>query len=385
MLIRFNISFKFITYLFFCFFRMTFEVIRMSFLKRITWSAVFLISLWHFITSKIRAFFSVVNRKRLSFLTLTQSPILGIKIPLSVHIISIALLLILSSAKDCRAESGWQGDWAITTKTDTLYFDKNLSPVDTDVQKALDTLDDLIAGGSNGPDKVKVTTNDTTAEYLDDKVIVTAELTKEVVNPGGVEQLRIGLYHGIDISAFSNNVGVVEKGVTVDDATFVWTLAVPGQETDQTITPPLEHIAPGIYTKIYAGLGLTAEQSWTLWVTDGTSTDTAASTIHFHNKRYWAPSANAGPLVDADILAFAGAEFGTARQTTKTFDCTGGRYIWMVYPASWGTATFWVAGLQVTFNLTIQNHINASGWTESYYCYRSEYIQNGSNISVEVR
>lgn len=43
-----------------------------------------------------------MNRKRLSFLTLTQSPIFDIKIPLSVHILILALILGLSS--NCFAE-----------------------------------------------------------------------------------------------------------------------------------------------------------------------------------------------------------------------------------------------------------------------------------------
>jgi len=51
----------------------------------------------HFITSKIRASFSVAYKKWLDFLTLTKSPILAIKNPLPVSIFILTFLLILSS------------------------------------------------------------------------------------------------------------------------------------------------------------------------------------------------------------------------------------------------------------------------------------------------
>jgi hypothetical protein len=184
------------------------------------------------------------------------------------------------------------------------------------------------------------------------------------------------------ITSFTNDIGVVEKGDIVDDATFNWIFNKT--ETDQTISPPLEHPAIGVRTKIYSSLGLTTESTWTLWGTDGSTTDTAYSTIHFHDKRYWTTDVNNDEPSDAEIIAMT-QEFGTTRQTTKIFDCSGGKYIWICYPASWGEGTFWVSGLEVSFVNFTKDFINAHGYSTSYYCYRSLYIQNNSAISVEVK
>jgi hypothetical protein len=43
----------------------------------------------------------------------------------------------------CRAESGWQGEFAADVKTDTVPFVGHLSDADDTVQKALETLDSL--------------------------------------------------------------------------------------------------------------------------------------------------------------------------------------------------------------------------------------------------
>jgi hypothetical protein len=184
------------------------------------------------------------------------------------------------------------------------------------------------------------------------------------------------------ITSFTNNVNAVENGVTVDNATFNWTYNKT--ETDQTISPPLETIPVGTHTKAYTGLGLTSDQTWTLWGTDGVDVDTATSTIYFRNKRYWGADINNDEPNDGEILAMS-QELATARQTTKTFDCSGGKYIWFCYPETWGDGEFWVNGLRTTFVKFVHSFTNANGYTEDYSCFRSLYIQNGSAIPVEVR
>jgi hypothetical protein len=215
---------------------------------------------------------------------------------------------------------------------------------------------------------------------------------KYIINPfyGTFDAIsEYTVYTPISITSFTSTPSTAEKGATVDDVDLAWALAGP-TETDQTLDSTAtghEHIAPGIYASAYTGLGLTATNIWTLWVTDGTSIDSATAGVTFYSKRYWAPYSSAGPLTDPEILnpALFSGEYATSRISTKVYDCTGGKYIWYLYPATFGTGTFWVAGLQVTFDLTVQNHINASGYTASYNMYRSHYIQNGDALSVEVR
>jgi len=56
-------------------------------------------------------------------------------------------------------ESGWQGDQASEVKTDTINFDNQLSAADDSVQKALETLDELIGGGSSSNQSLNTTDN----------------------------------------------------------------------------------------------------------------------------------------------------------------------------------------------------------------------------------
>lgn len=211
-------------------------------------------------------------------------------------------------------------------------------------------------------------------------------LTNPVNNSDLVSKEYCDTHGGITpftITSFTNTVNAVEKGVTVNDATFNWTFNKV--ETDQTISPPLEHPVIGIRQKIYAGLGLTVDQTWTLWGEDATdSSDTATSTIYFRSKRYWEANILTS-VTSAQINAMAGQELATSYTTSKSFDCSGGKYIWFCYPESWGTATFWIGGIQVTFTLSTVSHTNASGYTCNYSCYRSNNLQHGNPISVVIQ
>ncbi len=57
--------------------------------------------------------------------------------------ILLSLIFSLLLIGNVFAESGWQGDYATDIRTDTTFFDNNLSVLDDTVQKALETLDEL--------------------------------------------------------------------------------------------------------------------------------------------------------------------------------------------------------------------------------------------------
>ena len=239
-------------------------------------------------------------------------------------------------------------------------------------------------GGGGNDEKVKIDNLDTTAERLDAKLVVGSGLTKTVLNVGGVEQLQIGLYSALTITSFTNTVGIVEKGLTVNNVNLAWGYNSPSVVISQSLTD-VGAVTLGVYAWAFTGLGLTSNKTWTLSASDGTSNPTANTSVLFYSKRYWEPLANSGPVVDADIIAMSGQELSASRLCTKVFNCTGGRYIWFCYPAVLGLASFWVAGLEVTFNLSVQSFTNASGFTTNYNVYRSLYLQNGAALSVEVR
>lgn len=100
------------------------------------------------------------------------------------------------------------------------------------------------------------------------------------------------------------------------------------------------------------------------------------------NRRYFGSSANT-IMSNSDILTL-NKEMCSTIVNTHTYDCTGGKYIWICYPSRFGAAKFMVNDFETTFELTVQNVTNEDAYTESFNCYRSFRLQHGSNIIVEV-
>lgn len=177
-----------------------------------------------------------------------------------------------------------------------------------------------------------------------------------------------------------------EKGITVANVSLVWTcnkvmvtrnLSAPVPIGDRAQGPGQN----GSYT--HTGANLTSNTTYTMTVNDGTNTANGSTNVVFYNRRYYGTSTSVGPLTNGEILALS-KEFCSSRSNSHTYDCSGGKYIWICYPASFGAATFTVGGLEVTFDLTIQSVTNDSSYAESFYCYRSHEIQTGSDITVVV-
>lgn len=187
-------------------------------------------------------------------------------------------------------------------------------------------------------------------------------------------------YVNTDISAFtggSNN----EIGSTVNNVNLAWTInkAIISQSINQGIGA----LDPSLRALNLTGLGITTNRTYTLTVSDGSTIDNASTSVQFFNKRYWGVSAETD-LDDAQIIALSG-ELATARQQTRVFDCSGGRYFYFAFPASFGTPTFKVGGLSFTDMVDVtRSFTNASGFASSYQIWRVNSIQTGSAINVEV-
>jgi len=179
-----------------------------------------------------------------------------------------------------------------------------------------------------------------------------------------------------------------EIGSSVVNPTISW--SANGVMTTASITGP-----NGLNTSITAGASgsyqhtytLTSNGTYTVTVGDGVETANDSTSVTFLNRRYYGATAD-NALSAAEILALLGTEmskeFCSGVANTHTYDCTGGKYIWICYPASFGVAKFSIGGLEVTFNLTVQDVTNESGATASFNCYRSINLLNNSSISVVV-
>jgi hypothetical protein len=174
-----------------------------------------------------------------------------------------------------------------------------------------------------------------------------------------------------------------EKGQTVSTVNLSWTYNKSGI-VSQSINQGIGSLDPDLRAYAHEGQTITTNRTYTITGNDGKNNCSGSATIAFYNKRYYGTSAD-GTLDDSEILAQLTGEFSTSRSQIRTFNCSGGQYFYIIYPSSWGTASFKVGGLSFTdMNLEVRSFTNASGYSENYNIYRPNNIQTGNAILVEV-
>ena len=193
----------------------------------------------------------------------------------------------------------------------------------------------------------------------------------------------ISLYTSPNVSLSGGSI--VEIGSTVANVNLSW--SCNKTMVSRILSSPVPVIdqnqgagGNGSYTHI--GANLTTDTTYSITVNDGTNNAFGSTNVSFFNRRYYGVNVNTS-LTNSDVLSLS-KEFCYGVGNTHSYNCTGGRYIWICYPANYGTATFVIGGLETTFTLTIQDVTNDSGYTESFNLYRSSEIQNGSDITVVV-
>lgn len=194
-----------------------------------------------------------------------------------------------------------------------------------------------------------------------------------VAYPTVAAALDFLLYTPIDITSFTNGVGTVEVGTTVNNIDLDWTLSK---------TPVTQSLNQGIgslatATRDYTASGTyTSSITFTLTVSDGTSSDNASTTASFQHRRYWGSSANTS-LTDPQILGLT-KEFSSSRVQSRTLSPSA-QYVYFAYPTSFGAATFTVNGLlNSAWTLVQRNVVNASGHSEPFNIYRSDNLLTGT-------
>lgn len=195
-------------------------------------------------------------------------------------------------------------------------------------------------------------------------------------------------------NTLTNSVNDVEIGSTVSNVTIGWTIA-PTDATYAVRTlvgaSQTNSITNNSSTLASTGLALTSNTSWTLTVGDGLgATNTATTSVNFLNYMIWGRSTNT-TLSNTTIQTLdttgggASRAFATSRSRSFTMD-GGGQFIFIAYPAGFGSASFTVGGLPNTaFTLTTNSYTNASGYVTNYLIYRTDTIQNGTGINFVVQ
>lgn len=189
------------------------------------------------------------------------------------------------------------------------------------------------------------------------------------------------LYVAPVVSSLTNTIGTVEIGSTVTSVTLNWSLNKT--VTSQSLSQSIGTIDAALRTYTDTG-SWTTDRSYTLTIGDGTNTATGSTSVLFRHRRYWGVS-NKESLTDADILALS-KEFSTSRAQTRSLTCTA-QYIYFAWPSTFGAASqFTVNGLPNTAWILVgRAFVNASGYSSTFYIYRSEnLLTNASPYTVVV-
>lgn len=196
--------------------------------------------------------------------------------------------------------------------------------------------------------------------------------------PDALNELNRDLqYIPIEILAFSNNIGVAEKGSTLNELTLKWqlnkepeTILMNGQVRADLKT---------LRSLTLKDMALTADKTFMLQVTDEKGKTAQKNTsVVFRNGVYYGVSAIPEEVNNTFILSLSRSLQGSR---TKTFSTTSteDQYIWYAFPSRYGTPVFNVGGFDGGFTKAASiSFTNASGYTEEYAVYRSDNSNLGT-------
>ena len=175
--------------------------------------------------------------------------------------------------------------------------------------------------------------------------------------------------------------GTREVGETVTSVSLTWNYNK--EIVSQSLNQGIGDLIPTLRSYTHSEQSITSNRTYTITANDGKKNVTANTTIAFNYRRYWGVSANP-TLADAEILAMS-SEFSSSRSQTRTFNCSGGRYFYLVWPASWGTGSFNVGGLAFSdLHQVTRDMVNSAGATVPVLITRCNILQNGTAIQVTV-
>nr|WP_288632380.1 hypothetical protein [uncultured Blautia sp.] len=196
--------------------------------------------------------------------------------------------------------------------------------------------------------------------------------------PDALNELNRDLqYIPIEILAFSNNIGVAEKGSTLNELTLKWqlnkdpeTILMNGQVRADLKT---------LRSLTLKDMALTADKTFMLQVRDEKGKTAQKNTsVVFQNGVYYGVSEIPEEVNNTFVLSLSRSLQGSR---TKTFSTTSteGQYVWYAFPSRYGTPVFNVGGFDGGFTKAASiSFTNASGYTEEYAVYRSDNSNLGT-------
>ena len=181
--------------------------------------------------------------------------------------------------------------------------------------------------------------------------------------------------------------GTYEIGQSVTPS-FNWAINRKGTEvnpTDATVDGSSTGVA--VDKKSFtATAAIKTSKTYALVVKYNSQQITANVAFNFQWKKYWGVSEKE-TLSSSDIIAMSSDWASSKTMSTKTFNCSGGKYPYYCLPKTLASnVEVWVNGLRNTDIITYDVEVtNASGSTTTYTVIRLATIQNSSSLSIEFK
>lgn len=172
---------------------------------------------------------------------------------------------------------------------------------------------------------------------------------------------------------FSNNVGTVEIGTTVTMVTLSWSFnKTPTSVKLDGVPKAVTSTGETLYNQ-----SITSYKSWTLTATDEKNSVPKTTSISFVNGVYYGVAGAQTAYNSAFIL---GLNKTLSSTKVSSFTVTAGaeQYIYYCLPTRYGDCSFFIGGynggLQRVATIDFEN---ASGYTEEYAIYKSDFANLG--------
>ena len=223
------------------------------------------------------------------------------------------------------------------------------------------------------------------AEQIEQALIpVRAQLADLLYEPITISSLAIGNVTAVSSGTTTTTKSPVELGSTVTAVTISWATS----KAPTTMTLDGVSIDTSLTTHTYSDLDLTTSKTYKLVVTDDREAKAEKSaTLTFCNRVCYGVAAAPATINSDFVMSLATKTLATSRTNSGVkYNAGEGQYLWYCVPTRLGACTFTDvetglgAGLALAATIDVTN---ASGYTESYYVYKSDYAGLGS-LTVKV-
>ena len=183
------------------------------------------------------------------------------------------------------------------------------------------------------------------------------------------------------LGVMSISPSTAEMGATVASVSLGWSFNKTPDT--QSLNQGIGAIANNAIAHVHSAQTITTNRTYTLTAVRSGVTKTASATVSFLNRVYY--GVHPSQTTDESIIEAMTNLLSGTRSRTITFDCTGGRFFHYAYPSRLGAATFQINNLTYSdVTRTTVSFTNASGFTEDYFVYYCNVIQNGAAIPLVV-